>query len=169
MRVVAILLVFAAAFGLAALWQSRRVDRLRRESELAQKLRDGELGETSSGIVPQGWGVVVVGRPSGAEPIGGATVEVEVEDVVESEGAADARPDSAPANAALPPALDPASLADFELTVAPGHSLSEIAKEHYGTAAGAVVGALARYNGFADADRLRAGQRLLLPPIERLR
>jgi nucleoid-associated protein YgaU len=167
MRVVAILLAFAAAFGLAAWWQSRRIDRLRRESELAQKLRDGELGETSSGIVPQGWGVVVVGRPSGAEPIGGERGEVE--DAVEYEDATEARPDSAPASAATPPALDPASLADFELTVAPGHSLSEIAKEHYGTASGAVVGALARYNGLTDADRLTAGQRLLLPPIERLR
>ena len=60
------------------------------------------------------------------------------------------------------------SLPDLELLVPPGATLSEIAAEHYGTAAPALVAALAAYNGLTSPDALRSGTRLKLPSRERL-
>jgi nucleoid-associated protein YgaU len=59
-------------------------------------------------------------------------------------------------------------LGDFDKRIEPGETLSQIAKEHYGSAAHDLVAALARYNGLADADELVVGAVLRLPPLDRL-
>ncbi len=154
MRVVALLLLLATAFGAAALWQSRRVEALEADREHARQLEAGELAEGPHGTIPAGWAHVVMGGPSAVEPVTSA----------------------APPGLTTPPTVEPGSSTqpaapakvDFEVIVEPGQSLSKIARGHYGTAPVALVRELARYNGLADENALRAGQTLRLPPIEQL-
>jgi LysM repeat protein len=157
-RTVAYLLFFAAAFGLAGFWQSHRLKELERERALAIRIQEGELSQTPSGLLAAGTGVVVIGRPSGAEPIGGgANDEPAATPVVQT-------PQQPEEQAAPQPAPEqPAPLADFELSVEQGQTLSSIAREHYGSASPALVRALAAYNGLADGNALPIGQKLKLP------
>jgi nucleoid-associated protein YgaU len=157
MRATLVMLFFAAAFGIAALWQSRRVEALQRERETAARIQNGELVHGSDGLIEAGWADVVVGRPSGVDAIG--------------ESAAEPMPQSAPEPVEQVPATPPApvALGDFEKVVQSGETLSEIARAHYGTAAHDLVTALARYNGLSDSNALREGQKLRLPPIDQLR
>jgi hypothetical protein len=69
MRVVALLLLLATAFGAAALWQSRRVEALEAEREHARQLEAGELAEGPHGTIPAGWAHVVIGGPTAVEPV----------------------------------------------------------------------------------------------------
>jgi nucleoid-associated protein YgaU len=162
MRAILVLAAFAALFGAAALWQSRRVEALQRERELAMRVQSGEFAEDAGGaLIPAGWAAVTVGRPSGVDPVAppesgeppGPGASVAPETPRASDGDEDRRS---------------SLLNDFEVRVEPGQSLSKIARAHYGTAARDVVLALARYNGLADEDELVAGQKLLLPSIDRL-
>jgi len=102
--------------------------------------------------LPAGWGSVVLGAPSGAEPL----------------TAAPAHATPTPVASVAPTAHEAPVAPDSELSVAPGQSLSLICKEHYGTASVALVEALARFNGLKNPDALRAGQKLRLPPIQTL-
>jgi nucleoid-associated protein YgaU len=154
MRAVALLLLLAGAFGVAALWQSRRVSRLEEERDFARRVEAGEVRATSEEEIPAGWATVVLGGTSPARTPQPAA-------------------ESMPTNAQVPPTSEPAATApspspDFELIVEPGQSLSKIARAHYGTAPVALVRALARYNGLADEGSLQAGQTLRLPPVEML-
>ena len=148
MRALVLLLLLAAGFGLAAVWQSRHLDRLRGERETAARVVEGEVSQTSSGLVPAGMALVTVGRPSGVAPLEGERENPRVE-AGEAEGEFDHPP-----------------LPDFELVVREGQSLSKIAAAHYGEATRELVEALARYNGMEDADLLKVGDRLLLPQVE---
>jgi nucleoid-associated protein YgaU len=151
-RALVLLLLLAAGFGLAALWQSRHLERLREEREAAAQVVEGELGRTESGLVPAGLAVVTVGKPSGAAPLEGAR-EADPPEVVEA-------PEAEP--------FEHPPLPDFEMVVAEGQSLSKIAAAHYGEATRALVDALARYNGLDDANLLKAGDTLFLPALETL-
>jgi nucleoid-associated protein YgaU len=151
-RALALLLLLACGFGLAALWQARRLDELHAHHEAAEQVAKGHLGETESGLVAAGSGVITVGRPSGAAPL---------------EGGADGAPDGATGETDVG-AFEHPDLPDFELEVHPGQTLSKIAATHYGAASNALVLALARYNGLQDADLLRVGDVILLPEIEEL-
>ena len=157
MRALLLLLLLAVAFAGAALWQDRQLGQLRADREALAQVAEGRLGETDSGFVPEGWAVVTVGRPSGAG-------KIVIEPAPASIGEA-----APPPNEAGGPPADWRALGDFELVVQTGQTLSGIAKTHYGTAGGDLVRALAEYNGMDDPDRLRLGQDLSLPPIERLR
>ena len=152
MRALVLLLLLAASFGLAALWQSRHLDRLREEREAAARVVEGELAETSSGLVPAGLAVVTIGRPSGAPPLEGAD-SAQAPVLVQA-------PEEEP--------FEHPPLPDFELVVREGQSLSKIAAAHYGQATRELVDALARYNGLEDANRLEAGDTLFLPSVETL-
>ena len=156
MRALLWILVLALAFTAAWAWQERHLERLRAQRGAAAEVAEGRLGETESGLLPEGWAVVTIGAPSGANPI------PRPEPVEPS----DARDEPAPS--AEPEPWAPEELADFELTVQPGQTLSGIAQARYGTAGRRVVQALAEYNGLADPDSLRAGARLRLPPAELL-
>ncbi len=154
MRVVALLLLLATAFGAAALWQSSRVEALENERELARQLEAGELTNGPLGTIPSGWAHVVIGGPAAVDPVNTSATS----------GAASPAPE---ATAPAAPPTTPASV-DFEVVVETGQSLSKIARSHYGTAPVALVRELARYNGMANENELRAGQKLRLPPIEQL-
>lgn len=152
MRTAILLLLLACAFGGAALWQERHVARLERERAEALHAAGGAAPLPLEQRLAPGEGVVIVGRPSGAEPVEvlppqpvGAVAQGE-----DWERAASER------------------LGDFELEVRPGQTLSQIAHAHYRSHAPELLRALAAYNGLADPDRVQAGQKLRLPPIERL-
>jgi nucleoid-associated protein YgaU len=154
MRAVALLLFLAGAFGVAALWQSRRVSRLEEERELARRVEAGEVRATSEEEIPAGWATVVLGGTSPART---------------AQPPAESKPvQPTPAQPAEPAAATPTPSADVEVVVEPGQSLSKIARAHYGTAPVALVRSLARYNGLADEGSLQAGQTLRLPPLETL-
>lgn len=168
MRTLIVLLILASGFGLAALWQARHIDDLRAAQREAWELSDGERAETESGALPEGWGAVIVGAPSGAEP-----VELEAAfDPAGSEGTDElgelGELGKLPLQDPDPEQLEAAPLADFEMEVQPGQTLSGIAHTHYGTAPAELVQALASYNGIEDPDALRAGAWVLLPERARL-
>jgi len=144
-----VLLTLACAFGLAALWQKDKLHELQAARLEAAQVAEGTLAPTPSGALPEGKGVVIVGRPSGAEPV--------FVPPTTTAHAADAIPEPA------------SSLAGFELEVMPGQTLSGIAQIVYGSAARTLILRLAEYNDLADPDDLSAGQTIWLPPIEKLR
>lgn len=154
MRAPLVLLGLAVAFGLAAMWQSRRAQEHAAARELAARQQAGLVAVSESGLLEPGEASIVIGRPAGREappkPETGGT----------------ATPPQ-PAPSPTPP--QPAPPADFTVTVEAGQSLSKIAREHYGTAPVELVRSLARYNGLPDENAIRAGQALKLPPIEKLR
>ena len=90
-----------------------------------------------------GWARVVLGGPSGAEPLVDPTL-------------------------VAPAPRVRTSLPDFELVVRPGQVLSRIVREHYGHAATWLVEALTDYNGLTDPNALDIGRTLYLPEIEKL-
>jgi nucleoid-associated protein YgaU len=161
MRSLILVLILACAFGVAALWQQSRTQRLREERALAARVASGEAAMTPSGLLGPGEAVVVIGRPSGAPAAPRANAP---------KGGPPAPRSTVPASPtpAPPPAAPPAPLGDFVLEVGAGQSLSKIAHAHYGHAPVELVTKLAQYNGMADPNALRAGMQLKLPTLERL-
>jgi nucleoid-associated protein YgaU len=106
---------------------------------------------------------VIVGRPSGAAPVADERPRRREDDTVPA--APIAEEVGTPGRAA---ALPEGAPREFQLVVQSGQSLSTICKAHYGSGRIALVRALAKYNGLADANHLRAGQSLQLPPLEKL-
>jgi hypothetical protein len=176
-----------AAFAAAALWQSR----WHAEAEARREaLRAG--APSSIEIAPEdeapGWGRVIIGRPSGADPVERGALAAESRGDASSPPRAttDTRmpnraPSAAAPSAAAPSAAAPTSAAqtplassprasatESKIVVAPGQSLSTICQSRYGTSRPEVVQALARYNGLKDANALRAGDTLRAPPLEQL-
>jgi hypothetical protein len=143
-----VLLTLACAFGLAALWQKDKLRELHAARLEAAQVADGTLAPTPSGALPEGKGVVIVGRPSGVEPLF-------VPEKPLPEGDASPEPET--------------GTVDFELEVMPGQTLSGIAQIVYGSAARPLILRLAEYNDLADPDNLSAGRTIWLPPIEKLR
>jgi nucleoid-associated protein YgaU len=144
MRALLLLLVLAGAFALAAVWQRKHVEELRAARSAA------EAAPAPDPLAPElaaGEAVLIVGRPSGAEPR--------------------SRPNEPAAPQMRRVESEPA-LSDFTQEVQGGQTLSGIAHVHYGQSGPALVRALATYNGLSDPDQLRAGQTLRLPPIEKL-
>ena len=176
MRSLMLVLILACLFGAAAIWQQTRTAALREERVLAAEIAAGEVLPTPSGVLGPGEAVVVIGRPSGATtPVTtptatpgagqqtGPAAPPSPQPGVNPDPRAPQPPDATPK-----PAPAPAPLGDFELTVAPGQSLSKIAHQHYGHAPVELVTKLAKYNGMADSNALRAGMKLKLPTLERL-
>ena len=58
---------------------------------------------------------------------------------------------------------DPEYAPDIAYEVQPRDTLGVICLEHYGTSKPKLVEAVARYNGLASPDSIRAGRVLLLP------
>ncbi|MCC6406173.1 MAG: LysM peptidoglycan-binding domain-containing protein [Planctomycetes bacterium] len=158
MRIVILLLALVCAFGLAALWQQGRIATLKERQDEARRIAAGQAAKTEVGVVPDGWGVVLVGKPAGdaaaAEP-----PRADTSGPITEPGPG-TQPQQEP--------QEPAEPADFELVVQPGASLSKLAAAHYGTSKKELVDALARYNGLASANALQAGQTLKLPSPAKL-
>jgi len=166
-RALLVVLLIFAAFGAALVWQSGTMDRLLSEHAERRGVRAGGTDDPTRAPLPAGWGVVVLGDPSGAEPV----------EPVHARGAARALPKSvrpgellaSPAEAARAwQELEARALADYEITVRAGMTLSQLARAHYGEASTAIVEALAHYNGLDSPDALEAGTTLRLPERERL-
>ncbi len=164
MRLLAGFALLLALFGAAALWQSETLARMREERTLAQLEDRGVSERVAAAGLPPGWGLVVLGRPSGAEPVaaprGSLSPEAaQIGPPPTFEGPVDAEAWIRERSATLP---------DFELDVKPGQTLSQIALDHYGQCPEELVRQLARYNGLESPDALRAGDSILLPEAERL-
>lgn len=145
MRVLLGLALLLSLFAMAASWQGRWTDGLRRA-------RDTEHGAPRQAAASEaGWTTLVVGLPSGAEPV--APVEIDE-----------------PTQGATPPEPDgPVGfVGDFEYVVRSGDVLGRICNAHYSTAAREVVAAVAAYNGLTSPDQIRVGQVLSLPDQNRL-
>jgi nucleoid-associated protein YgaU len=158
-RILILLLSLACLFGLAALWHFDRVASARASQQEARRIAQGQAARTEAGVIPDGFGVLLVGKAAGAEPAPNARPQAPRPQIERA---------STPPPPQVEPAVEPAVEADFELVVQSGQTLSKIARSRYGTASASVVDALARYNGLADADALRAGQTLKLPSAQKL-
>lgn len=151
MRILVGLACLAGLFLLSSHWHRTRMQALRGEPP-----GPGTALAAESGSRP-GWGEVVVGLPSGAEP-------VFLEPPPRArEGAR--RPEPQAGAAAAEPAP---GLGDWELKVRSGDVLSRIVREHYGRVSPDLERRLAQYNQITHPDKLRVGQTLRLPPEERL-
>jgi hypothetical protein len=173
-------LALAGLFAGAWWWQRGFTAAARVERErLRSGAGSGSAGDRREG--EDGWGRVVVGRPSGAEPVeprpqadparpgdAGRTGQAVTGDA--------AAPPPHPDREAEPPGgptgaggnQPGATAQEFRMVVQPGQNLSSICRVHYGTARPELVRAVARYNQLASEHDLRAGRTLLLPPIEKL-
>ena len=145
MRTLLGLLILGGLFLMAATWQRNQTKELR-----AERSQRYGIPEDPSAREP-GWDTLVLGRPSGAQPI-----------------PSPAQPESAWENWAD---LDHDTRADerpfvsqeFRYEVQSGDVLSRICAQHYGTSRASLVDAVAHYNGLSSPDAIRAGKILLLP------
>lgn len=144
--ILSLLVLFATAWLVQARWR-----------EAAAR----ELGRAELRPLDQGWSRALVGRPSGVEP-------VDVPPRAPKEGPP---AEAAPVQTPRDPSLEQRTPAPAAVrhVVATGETLASICALHYGSKKKDVVAALARFNGLADANALRAGQTLLVPRIEDLR
>lgn len=158
MRFLILLLALACLFGIAMLWQADRIATAKAKQAEARRIAAGDAAHTEVGVVQDGWGVLLVGRPAGEAgraPAEGSNVPKDA-----GGGGSETQVPVAP-----PIANEPA---DVAYVVGPGMSLSKIAAAQYGTSNKALVDALARYNGLASADALQAGVTLKLPAPPKL-
>ncbi len=135
-------------------WNVRITNHARAERELLKH------GRASSTELPEGWGRAVIGEASGA-PL------VDPPPTAPAPGHADPRKSPQPAPAPKGPGS--AGTARAEHVVAAGESLSKICQAHYGTAHPDVVAALARANRIEKIDQVRAGTKIVLPPLAELK
>ena len=157
MRALLYFALLLALFGAAVVLHHHWLEDNRRES--ARHLLAVGAGRS------EGWVKVVVGTPSGAEPL---PVEwgSEAPGADPLEGAAETGALVFEHGAAP---YEPVPAADIEITLDDGQTLSEICKKLYGTANPRVYQRVAEVNGLSSADAGRAGKKLFLPPtLDRL-
>ena len=174
MRILIGIACLALVFGISSLWHRSEMSSFRAQAGFGGEpvVRAAEVRNH-----PAGWGEVIVGSPSEAEPIYVA-------------------PPPAPARARrlTPPGQRPAAddeasasetwsetsttefssksvvraPADWELVVGKGDVLSRIVRVHYGRVSPELEQRLAEYNGLSSPDKLKVGQTLYLPAEELL-
>jgi len=148
MRALLGILILGGLFLAAASWQRRHTADLREQRRVQHGLpEDGARARPEAG-----WSLLVVGRPSGAPSL-----------LAQASGApepAEARPEGNAGGATAPA---PSFAPDYLYVIREGDSLGVICQKHYGTARKSLVEAVARYNGLASPDSVRAGDTLLLP------
>jgi len=163
MRALLGLILLVGIFALAAFWQDRWTRGLARA-------RDHQIAHAapSSGL-ETGWSRLVLGRPSGADPVvlpdpptherapEGALRQGETQ-VSPGVGLDSAGPDGQRREYAP----------DMVYRVRKDDYLGKICKRYYGTARPTVVDGVAEYNELASSDAIREGQMLLLPDLARL-
>lgn len=163
MRTIVGLLLLLGLCAAAWQWQTRWSDGVRAERET--------LRNTPSGLREreESWGELVIGRPSGAEPLELEGVDVPDDpDDPEIGGGGELpflRP-PAPGPEGDDPAPAPAPIpvdAPFEYVVPRGRVLSKICEEFYGSGRPPIPDRVAEFNGMASPDDLREGQTLQLP------
>jgi len=159
-RALLLALILAGLFGGAFLWQERHFAEIRAEQRTVEAEQDARAHPTESGTLEAGRAVLVVGTPSGADPVPRP----------QDPRAQEPQPSGTPTAEASDPdrPLSGQPLPEFQLEVQPGQTLSGLAHLHYGEHGSELLEALAAHNGLASVDALRAGAILRLPPIERL-
>lgn len=145
MRTLLGLLILGGLFLMAATWQRNQTKELR-----AERSRLYGIPEDPSSERPD-WDTLVLGRPSGAQPIPSAE---QLDPVWENW----TDPDDDTQGDAGPPVSQ-----EYSYEVQPGDVLSRICSQHYGTSRASLVLAVAHYNGLDSPDAIRAGKILLLP------
>lgn len=105
----------------------------------------------------EGWARLVIGRPSGVDAVE-LPFEVELRETYEPHV-------DEPVVAEDEPLARPA---DYEITLDENSTLSELCVRFYGTGAPKVYEQLAQYNGLPNANAIRAGQKLRVPPTREL-
>jgi hypothetical protein len=144
MRALLGLFVLGGIFVLAATWQDRRTAELREN-------RTHRFGIPVDGVEAEGeWAQLVLGRPSGAEPL----APLEAQDT----------PLEPHENEWEPPAYQP----DYRYVVLKNDVLGIICQRHYDSARKELVDAIAAYNDLASPDDIREGDVLMLPDEELL-
>jgi hypothetical protein len=166
------LLGWLLLFGVCALawtWQVSWSDEVRAARD---SLRESPAGLRER---ERSWGRVVIGRPSGSEPL--------VEFPAPSPEEEETTRSSARAPFLTPPApgevttddgenavrLDPSpapSPTEFEYVVPRGRVLSKICQDYYGSGRPPIPERVAAHNGLTSPDDLREGQVLRLPAWE---
>jgi nucleoid-associated protein YgaU len=165
-------LLLIAAFAAAAIWQWNWRAEAEARRELA-RTSDDRSSPRSNVAAEEGWGRVIIGRPSGADPVAPSSEPLARADT--SASPLDAQtPATRPASTPQQP-TDTASgdspaapAGEARVVVQHGESLSSLCQTHYGTRRLELVQALAAYNHLKDPDRVREGQVVVMPPIERL-
>jgi phage tail protein X len=157
MRALLLALVLVGLFLLAALGQERWTERLRRTRDLALE----HPVSTEEAPLDEGWSLLVVGRPSGTEPLpypehGWASSA----EVVEEEAAP-----GKPLAAETDPTPGAKSAPDFVYRVQHGDTLGVICQGHYGTSRRELLDSVASYNGLDSPDDIREGALLYLPDL----
>lgn len=150
MRVFLGISVLASLFLMAAFWQKGITRRLEQKREYEQGLSFlGSSGEDR-------WVKLVLGRPSGAEPLSTP---------IHLQG-----PTDVPDPTLEPENVDPTPSPDIEPDVThvvkSGEVLGTICMQRYGTSKPDVMKAVGVYNDLKDLNRLEAGQVLALPSLE---
>ena len=156
MRILLGIGLLLAIFAASSVWHQGRMRELRGLGGFQ------EARAADPRMLPPGWGEVIVGTPSGAEP-------VFVEPVRPTESrvlAVDEAVESWTEVPAQEP--EPLTVEDWELPVRPGDVLSRIVRVHYGRVSPELEERLARYNGLESPDKLVVGETLYLPPEEKL-
>ena len=164
MRALLLTLVLVGLFLVAAIGQRRWTDSLLRAQDLARS----EPGSAADLETPDGWSMLVVGRPSGTEPLPYPERGWATSDALPSEPA-----EPSPLSAETEPAetADPAvetTLPDFVYRVQDGDTLGAICAGHYGSSRRALVDSVAAYNNLSSSNAIRAGTLLYLPDVLRL-
>ena len=149
MRVFLGLIVLLSMFLMAAFWQKGYTRRL-------QEQRDIEQGySVHSTSADDRWVKLVLGRPSGAEPLA-APIHLQ-----------GTPPDPAPVDPGVPaPPTETDIEPDVTYVVQSNDVLGTICQERYGTANPKVIDAVALYNDLKDPNDLDLGQTLALPSLE---
>ena len=150
MRVFLGLIVLLSLFLMAAFWQKGYTRRL-------QEQRDFEQGisvATTSG--EDRWVKLVLGRPSGAEPMA-APIHLQGQPPLPGPEIDPLQPSETP-----PPDFEP----DVTYVVKSGDVLGTVCQQRYGTAKPKVLKAVALYNDLKNPNALDLGQTLALPSLE---
>lgn len=154
MRALIGLLVLGTLFIMAASWQKRMTSRL--HDDRAQRYNVAD----DSAANQEGWSRLILGRPSGAEPLIVPEPQPPAASYVRQPAAA-----APPAPVEEPEPTPPQRFRKDQIyTVQPGEVLSRICQEHYTVRPlPTLIERVATYNDLSSPDELRAGDELLLP------
>jgi hypothetical protein len=163
MRALLGLLVLGGLFLAAATWQGRTTERLRDQRSREYGVPDADNRRE----VRAGWSELVLGRPSGAQPLARpASMPGPASD---PGSASEVDPNAPKPRPEIVRVEEPRYAPDFEYVVRSSDVLGVICQKHYGKGRlREIVPAVAKYNDLSSADGIVAGKVLLLPDVRLL-
>lgn len=160
MRIALWLLVLVTVCAGLLLWNERITVQARAERETLRP------GRAQTGDGGDGFGHAIVGEKSGSPLIEPAPLPAPPPSGTHGGGGKKVVEDPRKQNGSDRPAVLPQGATEH--VVAAGESLSTICQAHYGTSKPDVVAAVARANKLEKAGQIRAGTKLVLPPLSEL-